>query len=475
MSGVPTRPARVLIAAAIVLLAAFVGSASVDAQEGPPDSTTTTTMPSSSTSVDPSSTTTTGTGSTTTVSGSSTTTTTEPDPDEPGPDTEDTDQQALLDLIAGYDEAVALEAELLAQFELSMSQIEQLNASMVALSETISRVEADLLDAETDLVQAEDRVDLAEVRLEAVEAELADQQEVLEEQAIAAYISGGTDPGVYALLSADTTHELESAMAYADAVSEHADDAVERFVELQVEATSLREEAEDAEQDAEEALEEVEDQRDALDSERERQARAQADAFVAALAQQGLIDEIEAQRGSYEERLRTLTGSSDSIENILRESQEGQHLLDDRDGIFLPPVVDPEITSAFGPRIHPIFGSVRMHNGLDIDGEMGTPLRAAEAGTVVVAGWQGGYGNTVVIDHGNGLATLYGHQAAIIVREGEEVEMGDTIGLLGSTGWSTGPHVHWEVRVFGNPTDPITYIGGEDLLRLAAAEDDQDD
>jgi murein DD-endopeptidase MepM/ murein hydrolase activator NlpD len=473
MSGGRDRSFFLIVAVVGALVAGLASTGAVGAQEGPPETTTTTTE-TTSTTVDPASTTTTLPGATTTTTRPGATTTTT-DPDE-GPDVvtlNPEEQQRLLEIIAGYDEAVALEAELLAQYELSMSAIEMLNQSMVFLSDTIATVEADLLEAEADLVEAEDRVTLADVRLQAVEEELALQREVLEEQAVAAYISGGSNPGAFALLNAESSSEMGSALTYADVVSQHADDVVGRFVELRVEADTLREEAQDAADDAEEARDEVEEQRDALEDERERQARAQADAFVAALAQQGLIDEIEAQRGSYEERLRALTGSSDSIENVLREAQEGQHLPDERDGIFLPPVVDPVMTSPFGPRIHPIFGNVRMHNGLDIDGEMGEPLRASAAGEVVLAGWQNGYGNTVVIDHGNGLATLYAHQSAIIVREGERVEMGDNIGLLGSTGWSTGPHVHWEVRIFGNPTDPITYLGGEDLLRLP--ENDPDD
>jgi murein DD-endopeptidase MepM/ murein hydrolase activator NlpD len=267
-------------------------------------------------------------------------------------------------------------------------------------------------------------------------------------------------------------------MTYAGVVSDQTDDAIERYTEVQAEAEVLRTEAEEAADAAVEARDEVETRRDALHVERERQAQAQADAFVAALAQQGLIAEIEAQRGSYEQRLRTLSGTSDSINGVLRSRQEGQRLPDRTEGILLPPVPNPEISSPFGPRLHPIFGTVRMHNGTDLDAAMGTPIRASASGEVVVAGWQGGYGFTVVIDHGNGLATLYAHQSSIIVLEGQQVEMGDTIGLVGSTGWSTGPHLHWEVRVFGNPTEPLAFMGGEELLWFAAAlasGDDEED
>jgi murein DD-endopeptidase MepM/ murein hydrolase activator NlpD len=468
MSGGRRRSFVVAVVAFGALVAPALAAPSTVAQEPEPTTTlppTSTTLPATSTTTVPGSTSTTLPGS---PSSTSTTTTTEPDPDE-GPDSLDYDPQALLELLSSYDEAVAMEAELLAQFELSMAQVNQLNQAMVDLSTSITAVESELLSAETALVEAEDRVDLAQVRLVEVEERLADAQHLLDEQAVEAYISGGSSAGFYALLNAGSAQDMDSVMTYAGVVSDQTDQAIDVYTDLQDEAEVLRAEAEDAADEATDARDEVETRRDALHVERERQAQAQADAFVAALAQQGLIAEIEAQRGSYEQRLRTLSGTSDSINGILRTRQEGQNLPDDTAGIFLPPLRNPVISSPFGPRLHPIFGTVRMHNGTDLDADAGAPIRAAADGEVVVAGWQGGYGFTVVIDHGNGLATLYAHQSAIVVLEGQQVEMGDTIGLVGSTGWSTGPHLHWEVRVFGNPTEPIAFMGGEELLWFAAA------
>ena len=115
------------------------------------------------------------------------------------------------------------------------------------------------------------------------------------------------------------------------------------------------------------------------------------------------------------------------------------------------PVIGP-VTSPFGMR----WG--RMHEGIDIAAPTGTAIRAAAGGSVIYAGWLGGYGNLVVIDHGNGLAPAYGHQSSVAVATGQAVSQGQTIGYVGSTGHSTGPHLHFEVRVNGVPVDPLGYL-----------------
>lgn len=118
------------------------------------------------------------------------------------------------------------------------------------------------------------------------------------------------------------------------------------------------------------------------------------------------------------------------------------------------------ITSRFGPRIHPVTGAYKNHTGLDIGAGYGAAIVAADGGTVILADVNGGYGNCVMIDHGNGYVTLYGHMSSYAVSEGQSVSQGDTVGYVGSTGVSTGPHLHFEVRSGGSRIDPEQFFSG---------------
>lgn len=121
--------------------------------------------------------------------------------------------------------------------------------------------------------------------------------------------------------------------------------------------------------------------------------------------------------------------------------------------------VEGRITSFFGSRAHPwAEGDRDFHPGLDIAAEMGTPVRATASGTVKLAQWQGGYGKLVAIDHGHGFVTLYAHNTRLAVKPGDQIKRGQVIAYLGATGATTGPHLHYEVRINGNAVNPLRYV-----------------
>jgi len=116
------------------------------------------------------------------------------------------------------------------------------------------------------------------------------------------------------------------------------------------------------------------------------------------------------------------------------------------------------VTAGYGMRIHPILKKKEFHRGIDIANLRGTPIYATAYGKIRSAGWKGGYGNSVLIDHGYGYSTMYGHLRSIVVRRGQYVRRGQIIGYMGSSGLSTGPHLHYEVRFLGKQINPISYL-----------------
>jgi murein DD-endopeptidase MepM/ murein hydrolase activator NlpD len=126
-------------------------------------------------------------------------------------------------------------------------------------------------------------------------------------------------------------------------------------------------------------------------------------------------------------------------------------------GRFMWPVRG-RITSVYGYRRHPVWGGSNFHTGIDIANTYGTSISAADSGEVIFAGWWDGYGKAIVIDHGRGLSTVYGHLSRIYVQAKQNVSKGQVIGLLGSSGYSTGPHLHFEIRESGKPGNPSRWL-----------------
>lgn len=185
--------------------------------------------------------------------------------------------------------------------------------------------------------------------------------------------------------------------------------------------------------------------------------------------QQKVLDEAKQHKAAAEQMERDLQAASaevqERIQQRIREREaaaaaaggDGGYDYVQGTGQLSWPVSGP-ITSPFGYRIHPIFGTQIYHSGIDIGVPEGTPVHAADSGTVIEADWIGGYGNAVIIDHGNGLQTLYGHNSSLAVSAGQAVSKGQVIAYAGQTGYATGPHVHFEVRVGGSPVDPMGYL-----------------
>lgn len=170
-----------------------------------------------------------------------------------------------------------------------------------------------------------------------------------------------------------------------------------------------------------------------------------------------LLDQLETQKEAYERALDELEATSRRLTQLIQQMQAKNPTPRRGTGRFIWPVSGP-VTSSFGMRYHPVLHQYRMHTGIDIGAPFGEAVAAADGGTVIYTGWLGGYGQVVLVDHGGGYATLYAHLSSIAVGNGSQVRQGQTIGYVGSTGWSTGPHLHFEVRVNGDPQNPANYL-----------------
>lgn len=182
--------------------------------------------------------------------------------------------------------------------------------------------------------------------------------------------------------------------------------------------------------------------------------------------QKAVLDEVSAQKAEqanlvYDLELITREQNA-QLEDLIRQEQalnsparsaKKESKSYPRSGNFIWPCRGV-ITSPYGYRWHPIRGGYIFHSGIDIGADYGVPIRATASGIVIMAGWYGGYGNCIIVDHGGGWSSLYGHCSAIYVGKGQAVPQGGALGSVGSTGMSTGPHLHFEIRYNGSPVDP---------------------
>ncbi len=328
-------------------------------------------------------------------------------------------------------------------------KVDDANAAYAAAAARLAELQEQMTQVATDL--ADKRQELAKT-----ESDLRLQQGVLSDRLVNIYKSGGGVVYLEVLLRSDSIIDVVGRVGLLTDIMQR-----DNAVIGQIETLKTR----------------VEEQKLALEQEQTRVAALERDQTVvtcdledAAGECEAALDELESARAAKQKVLAAaeedeaawkkqqseLLAESESITELLEAASVAKPV-EAGSGVLQWPVVG-EVTSGYGYRIHPIFHVRKMHTGIDIDADMGDPIRAASGGTVVSAGWRGGYGKCVVISHGGGLATLYGHLSVIEVSAGEAVERGEVIGKVGSTGYSTGPHLHFEVRVNGATVDPLGYL-----------------
>jgi murein DD-endopeptidase MepM/ murein hydrolase activator NlpD len=188
-----------------------------------------------------------------------------------------------------------------------------------------------------------------------------------------------------------------------------------------------------------------------------QQAAIGAQQYSLKAHQNHLLNLVSVQRAHYINQINELQRENNLLSAIIRGAQRGQRVIQGVGGYLKWPVSGP-ITSPFGWRIHPIYGYRSFHTGIDIGVPMGTIVKAARYGKVIYTGYNGAFGLVVIIDHGNSLATMYAHLSRVFVSVGQKVGTLQAIAASGNTGWSTGPHLHFQVDLQGQPVNPLSWL-----------------
>ncbi len=339
------------------------------------------------------------------------------------------------------------------EIQATEERMDEVLASMTSLRMELLTVESDLVSKERVLRDVRTDLHAQYQALALTRSELSTAREAAVHHAVETYMGAGI--GVPAVaFSARAWTDIAVGLVYLDRVTADGTDTVERFesllVDEQDESAAISAREADLSLDLA-ALQAAEDQLARLQNEMQATSDALQDEYR---TQRSLLAEYDAQIEEIEGEIASLEKEQASIKKLIAQQTTAAG---SAPGMLARPVPGG-ISSGFGPRVHPVHGYSLMHNGVDMNAGMGQPIVAAEAGTVIFADVKGGYGNTLMIDHGGGMVTLYAHQSKFAVSSGQSVNRGQVVGYVGSTGVSTGPHLHFEVRIGGNPVNPAKYL-----------------
>lgn len=364
-------------------------------------------------------------------------------------------EESSAELKAEYDEVIGQEADLLRSLAEVQSRREAASAKLDELRRQTADKQFELLAAQDRLQAAQALVTKTAASRRRAVARTAKARERLRAQVVASFVAGGDASEVgSALLRATSGDELGTALAFGNAIVGNTDQAVAELEKAEAAQTRADRAARAARAEAQTSRDEIGAATAFLSSARDRQAQLVVDVNFEVLAEADALRKVQGRKAVVEGSINAMNRASDGVAMILAARQANQPDWVPGSVVVSSPLPGAPVVSPYGMRHHPILGITRLHAGCDLDADTGDEVHAAADGVVVLAEVRGGYGNAVVIDHGNSLGTLYGHNSRLLVKAGEVVKRGDVIALAGSTGLSTGPHVHFETRVKGLPIDP---------------------
>jgi murein DD-endopeptidase MepM/ murein hydrolase activator NlpD len=339
------------------------------------------------------------------------------------------------------------------------AKVRALDARLGSIQGALDETSARIADVERDLARTRDRLDdlrvqlrNSRVELRTAEDRLALQEIAFEQRVVMAYKASDLSY-LDVLLGSTSFDDLVRRLRLVRGMVDGEHDLLGELEAARAAVAAERDALSAREEEAARAAAELEEQRAELAALRVAQQQQRDAAYAAWQAKEATLAAAAADIAELERQESRLVEQSQTLASIINGNSGGGH----GTGALIWPV-NGTVTSGFGYRIHPILGRRIFHTGIDIAASSGTPIWAADGGKIVYAAWMDGYGNVVALDHGGGISTLYAHQSSIAVSYGQTVTKGQVVGYVGSTGYSTGPHLHFEVRVNGNPVDPMGYL-----------------
>ncbi|MFN8670931.1 MAG: peptidoglycan DD-metalloendopeptidase family protein [Candidatus Sericytochromatia bacterium] len=322
-----------------------------------------------------------------------------------------------------------------------------INLSVV--QKRLENAQVKLADTQYRYEQAQRQILLTNSRLKETEKELNKQVEITKDTLKRMYKHKYTDDLIFLFKSEDMSNFLRK-NAYYSYLIENDNEKINSLKNKKKEIKDLKADYTKKKVQIVGLAKKIAVQRSIYENETERQENYLSKVKNEKSVYEREVKLLEAESGRITDMLKNLKNSPSSSSKTYSRIYSG--------GRMGWPCAVTTITSYYGYRVHPIFGTRKLHSGMDVGAAQGTAIYAAADGVVVESGWTGGYGKAVIINHGGGIATLYGHTSVLYVAPGQRVRRGQLIAAVGSTGYSTGPHLHFEVRVNGTPVDPLAYL-----------------
>lgn len=341
--------------------------------------------------------------------------------------------------------AQAAQAEAKGKMQDAMAQISKLDDEAEVIRAELNAIDTIISEADAKIAAKEAEIAELEAQIAADDAEFCDRLRAMDENNTASYID--------LLLNSQSLSDFVARVETIREITEHDQGIINRMVALRDSVEASKNEVVAYRNEQQEARNLVQGKQDALQAKINEKT-----SYMKALEKDvAKYEQMEKAAAAQEASLKASVSASSS-RGTATQTASGTRIVYNGGAFCWPAPSYTYISSEFGYRIHPVYGTKKYHSGMDMAAPGGSPILAAANGTVRFAGWNGGYGYCVIIDHGNGIQTLYGHSSKLLVSKGQTVSRGQQIALVGTTGTSTGNHLHFEVLNNGTPTNPRPYF-----------------